>query len=89
MTPDIVDLTNEQIIERVNAWQGAGFVHPLTCRWSSKHPNLVPVIKDGKVILKCPKCKGEQTTIPPSILQVDPELINSEKERLEKQGFKF
>lgn len=82
-------LSNNQIIERVNAWQSAGFVHPLTCRWSSKHPNLIPVEKNGKVILKCPKCKGEQLNIPPSILECTPELLAKEKERLIKFGFTF
>lgn len=82
-------MSNEEIIKRVNAWQDAGFVHPLTCIGSSKHPNLIPIEKDGRVILQCPKCKRVQLNIPPSIIECDPELIASEKERLTKLGFKF
>lgn len=84
----IHELTNEQIIERVNAWQNAGFVHPLTCI-NSKHPNLIPFVDGKKVKLKCTKCSYVQENIPPSILTIDPELIKSEKERLKNQGFVF
>lgn len=82
-------MSNEEIIKRINAWQNAGFVHPLTCRWSSKHPNLIPIERNGKVILECPQCKREQLSIPPSIIDCDPELIASEKEKLIQLGFKF
>jgi len=82
-------LTNSQIIERVKAWQSAGFVHPLTCIGSSKHPLLEPVEKDGKVILRCPKCKREQLNIPPSILTITPEMMAEEKQKLIENGFKF
>jgi len=81
-------LSNEEIIERVNAWQDAGFVHPLTCI-NSKHPKLIAVVEDGKVVLKCTKCKYEQGKIPPSVLEVTPEQLSTEKERLKNIGFKF
>lgn len=82
------ELTNEQIVERVKAWQDAGFVHPLTCV-NSKHGNLNVVIEDNNVLLKCPKCKYTQSRIPPSILQITPEVLAQEKDRLIKLGAKF
>lgn len=85
-------LTNEQIIERVNAWQNAGFIHPLTCRWSSKHSLLFPFEVDGKIVLRCPDCKmphQDQLNIPQVVLSITPELINEEKQRLIEKGFKF
>ena len=81
-------LSNEQIIERVNAWQDAGFVHPLTCV-NSKHGNLYPVIENGKVVLRCHKCKYDQVNIPPSVLSITPEQMKEEKEKLKTMGFKF
>jgi len=86
--------TIEKIIERVNAWQDAGFVHPLTCLYHSDE-NLFPVIENGKVVLKCPhksknrKCKYVQEHIPPSILTVDPQILKDEKQRLINIGFQF
>lgn len=81
-------LTNEEIIGRVNVWQDAGFVHPLTCL-VSKHGNLYPEIVAGKVVLKCNNCKRIQENIPPSILTIPPQEMKDEKIRLEKLGFKF
>lgn len=57
-------MTNELKIDRIRAWQNAGYVHPLTCGVSSLHENLDPVEKDGNVILRCPTCGYEQTWIP-------------------------
>ena len=82
-------LTNAEIIERVNNWQNAGFMHPLTCRWSSNHGNLIPIEKDGKVILKCPSCKKEQLYIPSCIVDLDPKVLQDEKKRLIEMGAKF
>ena len=85
MATDI--LSNEEIIRRVESWQNAGFLHPLTC-YSSKHPLLEPVINNGHVILRCPKCRYEQK-VPSSILQVIPEELEAEKQRLIGIGFKI
>ena len=85
-------MPNEEIIKRVNAWQNAGFIHPLTCRWKSSHRNLIPLEVNGKVVLRCLDCKSkyqDQLNIPPSVLSVTPEFIEQEKERLKKLGFKF
>ena len=82
-------MSNEEIIKRVNSWQNAGFVHPLTCGNSSKHDNLYPDIENGKVILRCPNCKYTQSNIPPSILEIEPELMEEEKQKLISKGFKF
>lgn len=88
MNTSIPELTNDEIIKRVNAWQNAGFVHPLTC-YNTKHPNMIPVLDGKKVILKCPKCKYIQRNIPPSVLSIDPSILAKEKERLIETGFKF
>lgn len=82
------NLSNQEIIDRVNAWQHAGFLHPLTCQ-HSKHPNLVPVIVKDRVILKCTECKYEQANIPPSILHITSEMIETNKQELIQKGFKF
>ena len=81
------ELTNDEVVERINAWQNAGFVHPLTCRWKSSHANLKPIIKKGSVILICPDCKREQLTIPEPVLSVSPQQLNEEKQRLINIGF--
>lgn len=61
-------MTNKEIIVKVNQWQNAGFVHPLTCGNDSQHQNLVPKEKDGKVILICLDCAYTQKWIPPVVL---------------------
>lgn len=85
-------MTNEEKIKRIMAWQGAGFVHPLTCI-VSQHGNLEPglmVTKDNaEVVLRCPKCGYVQEKIPEIVLKIRPETIEQEKRRLEKKGFKF
>lgn len=81
-------LSNDEIIERITAWQNAGFVHPLTCI-NSKHPKLVPIVQGKRVVLKCPKCKNIQESIPPSIINLDPKALEEEKQRLISIGFKF
>jgi hypothetical protein len=82
------EISNEQIIERVNAWQDAGFVHPLTCVYHSE--KLFPVEEKYCVVLRCPhkKCHYSQN-VPPSIKELDIQILNDEKEKLINQGFKF
>lgn len=54
MSEKVNQLTNDEIIDRINAWQSAGFLHPLTCM-ESKHGNLMPVIENGGGYFKMPK----------------------------------
>ena len=61
-------MTNEQIIDKVNQWQNAGFVHPLTCGNDSQHQDLVPKEVDGKVVLSCLDCDYVQDWIPEEVL---------------------
>ena len=61
-------MTNQQIIAKVNLWQNAGFVHPLTCGKNSLHLNLVPEERDGKVVLVCPNCDYVQDWVPDHVL---------------------
>lgn len=60
--------TNEDIIRIVKKWQSAGFVHELTCRLDNDHAPLVPIERDGKVILGCPTCGTAQSDIPDFVL---------------------
>ncbi len=61
-------MTNQQIIDKVNQWQNAGFVHPLTCGKDSQHQDLVPKEVDGKVVLSCSDCDYVQDWIPEEVL---------------------
>ena len=58
-----IDL-NSAIIEYVNKIQNSGIVHPLTCGNDSTHAPLIPIERDGSVILICKDCDYEQTQIP-------------------------
>lgn len=61
-------MTNQEIINKVNEWQNAGFVHPLTCGNSSLHRDLVPEERECKVILVCLDCDYVQDWIPNHVL---------------------
>lgn len=78
----------QEQIEKINEWQEAVFLHPLTCI-VSKHGNLYPVEQNGKIVLKCRKCRYVQEKIPPSVLEIPDGLIASEKQKLIEKGFKF
>lgn len=45
---------------KIVKYQSNGMVHPLTCGVDSTHFNLVPVIEDDRVILKCVNCDYKQ-----------------------------
>lgn len=48
-------------IEAVLAWQAAGYVHPLTCRYCEEREVLLYPEADGEdVVLVCPTCDGRQ-----------------------------
>ncbi len=59
-------LTKEMkmLINKINEHQNNHHVHPLTCGRDSNHSNLVPDIRDGKVILFCKDCYYVQNFIP-------------------------
>lgn len=62
-------MTNQEIIDKVNLWQNAGFVHPLTCGKNNNHLNLEPKeINDSQVVLVCPNCDYTQDWIPDYVL---------------------
>ena len=61
-------MTNKEIIEAVNRHQNNDMFHPLTFA-ESKHQILVPVEKNGIVILKCLDRDYEQEWIPDCILK--------------------
>ena len=61
-------MTNQQIIDKINQWQNAGFVHPLTCGNDSQHQDLVPKEVDGRVVLSCSNCDYIQDWIPEEVL---------------------
>lgn len=57
-------MNNEEIIDKVRAYQNAGFVHPLTCGNNSRHRILEPKEEDEKVVLVCLDCDYRQENIP-------------------------
>ena len=63
-------LDNRAIIERVRAWQGSWFLHPLTCRKDSTHARLEAQEHQEEVVLVCPTC-GSQQEVPDVVLTAD------------------
>ena len=61
----------QEVVDRVNTWQTAENVHPLTCLNDSSHTALVPEVKDNVVVLVCKDCGYEQDFIPPVVLGLD------------------
>jgi hypothetical protein len=61
-------MTQDEMIERINAWQKNGAVHQLTCGTDSWHPPLVPEAEGDTVVLRCPTCGYRQTFIPAIVL---------------------
>lgn len=61
-------MTNQEIMDKVNLWQSAGFVHPLTCGNDSQHQDLVPKEVSNKVVLVCSDCNYTQNWIPEEVL---------------------
>ena len=61
-------LRNAEIIEKVVAWQAAGFVHELTCRINSQHEALVAEERRFRVVLVCKTCGHIQDWIPEVVL---------------------
>lgn len=51
------------LMDRIKAWQAAGFVHPLTCGNDSDHRPLEPRISEGYALLECKDCGYVQTMI--------------------------
>jgi hypothetical protein len=76
-------LSNAYIIRRINEWQMAGHLHPLTCGKDSSHPLLKPKLRsrDNKIVLFCPTCDYVQERIPPFVLEsvLPPTLVFSQK----------
>lgn len=67
-------MTPEDQVAKLNAWQNNPYAHPLTCNKDSRHNPLVPVIKDGSVILRCSDCGYEQLWIPAICLGIIPDF---------------
>ena|SRR3989344_2244656 len=63
-------LSNEEIINRINAYQSNLMFHPLTCGKNSAHALLEPKEEDGKVILVCPTCGHKQKNWPTIVLGI-------------------
>ena len=83
------NMNNKEIIDRINAYQHAGFVHELTCSVDSSHGALIPVEKNGKVVLKCETCDHIHNYIPEFATTLSPDEIEVIKKRFISYGFKF
>jgi hypothetical protein len=57
-------LSNEEKVELINEYQNLGCVHPLTCGKDSTHADLIPQIRDGRVVLVCKNCSYVQEGAP-------------------------
>lgn len=77
-------MTNQEVIDKVNLWQTAGFVHPLTCGKNSLHINLVPEERGGKVVLTCPNCDYTQDQIPDYVLTTYVEVVQAAKRKADE-----
>ncbi|MBP7133763.1 hypothetical protein KBA73_00955 [Patescibacteria group bacterium] len=65
------DYSLEEQIRLIKLYQADGFSHSLTCGVDAmRHPDLVPQIEDGRVVLVCTQegCSYKQTDIPPVAL---------------------
>jgi hypothetical protein len=78
-----------QIVQKIKAWQNAGFLHPMTCGKDSKHAPLVAQATSNEVVLKCPDCDYVQEYIPDAVLRSEPEDLRKAKEEFKKGGFVF
>jgi len=70
-------MTNQERIEKINKWQNAGVVHPLTCGVSSCRSILVAKELSNDIVLICPAigCGYVQTFIPDVVLHADIDSI--------------
>ncbi len=55
-------------VEAIKSWQKDPRIHSLTCRVQSSHPDLIPFVKEGEVVLKCIECGTEQTGVPEVVI---------------------
>lgn len=77
-------MTNQQIIEKVNLWQNAGFVHPLTCGKNSSHVRLVPEERGNRIVLTCLNCNYVQDWIPDYVFTNYVEVVQAAMKRAEE-----
>ena len=63
-------LTPEEALRRIERWQMAGFVHPLTCGGLNDtcRADLKGELREGKVVLVCSSCGHVQTHVPEHVL---------------------
>lgn len=65
----MTDLSNAEKIARIQGWQRAGHVPPLTCNEEScRSIFLEPIEHGGRVILVCPRCGSKDEQIPRAVL---------------------
>lgn len=65
-------MTNAEKIRLIEKYQSCPHVHPLTCgKGTGGHQNLVPVERDGAVILICKDCDYIQTDIPECVIDLE------------------
>lgn len=66
-----VTMSNRSKLDKIIAFQTAGYVHPMTCGVDSSHALLMGVIQNREVILKCPTCGYVQNWVPPMVYDHD------------------
>ena len=72
----MAEMTDEEIVEKIQQWQTCPFVHELTC--GKCDGILIPKISEHltpSVYLKCPKCSYTQTHVPDIVFHINFEAI--------------
>ena len=69
-------MDNKEIIEKIQKWQEAQYIHPLTCDKCSSM--LKAIERNDKIILICTNenCDYEQENIPEVMTYTDVENLN-------------
>jgi hypothetical protein len=67
----VFNLSNRELLERIEVWQRKGMFNKLTCGNESTHAFLRGVEEEGQVFLVCPNknCDFKQSFIPKFFLE--------------------
>lgn len=61
---EINNMSNENKLQAIIDWQMDESIHPMTCGEDSNHRNLIGVLENGVICLKCLDCDYVQKFIP-------------------------
>ncbi len=61
-------MTNTEIVRKILNWQTNPNAPRLKCRKDERHHELVPIERQGHVVLVCTDCDYAQTWVPGEVL---------------------